>query len=113
MRAPKVDTNQTEIVKWLRDLGFSVFHTHGVGEAFPDLVAGQLGFNVLIEVKRPGVKLKPNQLEWHTQWPGWVVVIRTKEDCERLAHLVKDEYAIKQRGMALDRYTGRDTYLTN
>lgn len=106
MRAPKADGNQSEVVKWLRELGFSVFHTHGVGEAFPDLVAAQLGFNVLIEVKPVGRKLKPNQLEWHTNWPGWVVVIRTKEDCERLAHLVRDEYAIKLRGQHVGQEIG-------
>ena|SRR5690349_24724287 len=100
MRAAKVDANQPAVVKWLRDLGFMVEHTHRQGEAFPDLVIGMLGFNVLVEIKPPGVKLKPNQLEWHTSWPGWVVVIRTKEDCEKLAHLVREEHAIKLRGMA-------------
>jgi Holliday junction resolvase len=72
----KPDRNQKEIVKALREAGFSVQDLRGVGKGFPDLLVGYFGSNYLIEVK-DGLKSKLNedQVEWHENWKGQVITI--------------------------------------
>ena len=50
-RAAKVDANQTEIVKALRQVGASVQSLAATGKGCPDLLVGIRGLNFLIEVK--------------------------------------------------------------
>ncbi len=100
MRAAKVDANQPEIVKALKALNFAVYYTHTVGGDFPDLVVARDGFNVLVEIKQAKGKLSKGQLDWHQNWPGWVVVIKSVEDCERLSKIVDNEKAARLRGIA-------------
>ena len=50
-RAAKVDKNQPEIVKALRELGVSVVPLHAVGSGCPDLLWGWRNKIGLIEVK--------------------------------------------------------------
>jgi Holliday junction resolvase len=76
----KVDTNQKEIVEALRACGFSVVHLHAVGKGCPDLIAGRLGVNYLIEIKSAKGKLTPAQVEFHDNWMGQVIVVRSVED---------------------------------
>ena len=82
MRAAKVDANQTEIVKALRDVGASVQSLASVGKGVPDLLVGWRGQNYLIEVK-DGAKqackqrLTPDQVEWHGQWLGQKAVVNS------------------------------------
>ena len=40
MRAKRVDQNQKDVVKALRDSGAYVFHLHEVGQGCPDLLVG-------------------------------------------------------------------------
>ena len=47
----KVDSNQTRVVKALRELGATVQHLHAVGKGCPDLLVGYKGSNYLLEVK--------------------------------------------------------------
>lgn len=47
-RRARVDDNQAEIVKVLRQLGATVRPTHTVGDGFPDLVVGWRGKNYLV-----------------------------------------------------------------
>lgn len=80
MRASKTDANQTEIVEALRQIGCSVQLLHMVGKGCPDLLVGQHGLNVLIEVKdgsKPpsARKLTPDQVRWHDAWRGQVTVV--------------------------------------
>ena len=82
MRAAKIDANQTEIVRALRDLGASVQSLAAVGKGVPDLLVGWRGQNYLIEckdgAKKPSVqKLTPDQVEWHGRWLGQVVVVNS------------------------------------
>lgn len=80
--AAKVDANQGEIVKALRDAGASVTPTHAAGEGFPDLAVGFRGQTFLIEVKdgaKPPSKrgLTDPQKEWHATWRGQKAVVAT------------------------------------
>lgn len=82
MRAAKIDANQTEIVKALRQIGCSVQSLASVGKGVPDLLAGFRGFNFLIEVKdgnkpKSAQKLTPDQVEWHEKWQGKVFVVNS------------------------------------
>jgi hypothetical protein len=84
MRAAKVDDNQKEIVKALRNLGCSVQHLHNVGAGCPDLLVGYKGFNILLEVKDGNKspsqqKLTPDQIIWHRDWRGHVDVVNSSE----------------------------------
>ena len=49
--AKRVDINQTELTKKLRELGFSVYHTYALGKGFPDLIINNGLMNHLIELK--------------------------------------------------------------
>ena len=83
-RAAKVDANQTEIVKALRQVGASVQSLAATGKGVPDLLVGFRGMNLLFEVKDGGKvksarKLTPDQVEWHQGWRGHVAVVESVE----------------------------------
>ena len=91
-RAAKVDGNQSEIVRYLRAMGASVYPTHVVGGGFPDIVVGYRGVNYLFEIKDPSQppsrrKLTPEELAFHDGWGGQVAVVETVEDCVRVMGL--------------------------
>jgi hypothetical protein len=73
--AKRVDSNHSDIVKTLRDLGCSVFDTSRVAGGFPDLVVGRNNKTVLVEVKA-GQKSKftPAQELFMMNWRGSTVV---------------------------------------
>ena len=79
-RACKVDSNQSEIVKELERIGFSVFITSNVGDGFPDLVVGIAGRTCLVEVKTPKGKLTPDQIEFFRDYKGDAIVARATEE---------------------------------
>ena len=70
----KTDLNQKEIVQGLRALGYSVRPTHTLGHGFPDLVVGKQGKNLLVEVKRAGEGLTPDEKDFFQIWQGAVIV---------------------------------------
>jgi hypothetical protein len=79
-RAAKVDSNQMELVRFMRKLGASVAITSSSGEGFTDTVVGFCGMNRLVEIKdgdKPASKrvLTPDQREWHMKWGGSAAVI--------------------------------------
>lgn len=78
-RIRKVDLNQAEIVRGLRALGYTVRHTHTIGQGFPDLVIGKHGHNLLVEVKQPGEKLTADEIEFFNTWQGSVIIGMTVE----------------------------------
>lgn len=79
-RPSRVDANQAEIVRALREQGATVTHLHAVGHGVPDLLVGWAGMNYLVEVKDGKGKLTPDETEWHQEWRGQVVVIRSYEE---------------------------------
>jgi len=90
-RAAKVDANQKQVVKALRDAGATVQHLHAVGAGCPDLMVGFRGQTHLVEVKdgkKPpsARKLTPDQVEWHEAWKGSPVNV-VKSVTEALAVL--------------------------
>ena len=69
-RVAKVDLNQKQIVMELRALGYSVRHTHMIGRGFPDIVIGRHGKNLLVEIKRTGESLTPDEVDFFETWNG-------------------------------------------
>jgi hypothetical protein len=88
-RAAKVDANQTEIVKALRQVGASVQSLASTGKGVPDLLVGFRGKNLLLEVKDGGKvksarKLTPDQVAWHQDWRGHVAVVESVEQAIKI-----------------------------
>lgn len=89
-RAAKVDENQPEIVKALRDAGCGVLDTSALGRGVPDLLVHPPTFPacrmpVFLEIKdgkKPpsARKLTPDQKEFHAKWKGWIFVVTTVEE---------------------------------
>ena len=81
MRAKNVDANQTAVVAALRAAGATVQHLHEVGAGCPDLLVGFQGNNFLLEVKNlaAGGSLNAEQVKWHREWRGHVLVITSPE----------------------------------
>lgn len=80
MRAAKIDENQPEIVKALRNIGASVQSLAAVGTGVPDLLVGFRGTNFLLEIKdgkKPPSqrKLTEDQVKWHQAWMGKPVCV--------------------------------------
>ena len=79
--AKRIDSNQTQIVKQLRKIGYSVCILSSVGKGVPDLLVGYRGKNLLIEIKdgsKPPSqrKLTPDEQNFHNTWNGSVIVAR-------------------------------------
>lgn len=95
MRGKRVDRNQPEIVKQLRQIpGVTVAHTHIVGDGFTDLVIGYKRKNYLIEVKDPNQppskrRLTPDEEKFHREWTGQIAVAENLTDILKLINEVK------------------------
>lgn len=77
-RASKIDRNQPEIVKALRQAGALVLPLHAVGQGCPDLLVCFRGVLRLLEIKDgllppSGQALTADQVEFHRSWPVTVV----------------------------------------
>ena len=67
----KVDKNQKDVVKALRDYGADVFLLHTVGGGIPDLLVCYEEQTILIEVKDgEDKKLTPLQITLFANWKG-------------------------------------------
>jgi Holliday junction resolvase len=80
MRAARVDQNQSSIVQALREAGATVQLLHKVGQGCPDIVAGYMKRNYMLEVKLPDTDLNELQVKWHRNWFGQVAVVRSAEE---------------------------------
>ena len=83
-RAARVDANQAQVVKALRNAGATVQPLHLVGQGCPDLLVGWQGMNLLIEVKDGDKipskqRLTPIEAQWHLAWGGQVAIINSIE----------------------------------
>ena len=97
--AAKVDDNQKDLVAQLRKAGYSVRHTHQIGQGFADIVVGHKGVNFLFEIKdcrKPPSQRKLTELEqkFHGEWSGQVGVVCTLEDVENHIKLFFDRLII-------------------
>ena len=79
MRAARVDANQPDIVKRLREFA-RVTPTHQVGGGFPDLVVQFMGRTILMEVKMPGESLNKDQAKFWAEWNGGEMYIVRSPD---------------------------------
>ena len=79
----RVDSNQKEIVKALRQFGASVAHTYTVGHGFPDILVSYGGDYYLMEIKMPKSKLTPDEVEFHQNWIGKIHIVRSVDDALR------------------------------
>ena len=75
MRAKKVDSNQSAVVKVLRQAGVSVQSLASIGKGCPDLLLGFQGKLYLFEIKdgskfQSQQQLTPDQVKWHSEWTG-------------------------------------------
>jgi hypothetical protein len=90
----RIDANQTEIVKALRQCGCSVLILSAVGKGCPDLAVGYDGTTYLLEVKDGGKtpskqKLTPDEEAWHAAWSGHVAIVNSVEAALRVVGLVE------------------------
>lgn len=76
----RVDKNQTEIVKVLKQLGCSVVSLADKGHGVPDLLVGFRGRNYLVEVKSEKGKLTPDQETFFQTWKGQTMVFKSSEE---------------------------------
>lgn len=84
-RAAKIDDNQNEVVELFRKLGWSVQILSAVGCGCPDIAIGKHGINIFVEIKdgsKPPSKRKltPDQVVWHLEWRGLVLIVETIDD---------------------------------
>ncbi len=79
-RAAKVDANQPEIVKALRECGATVLHLHTIGQGAPDIAVGFCGKNLLLEIKDGKKKLTKDEQEFFDTWRGQVAKVESVDD---------------------------------
>ena len=79
--AKKTDTNQTQIMKTLRDLGVFVFSLHEVGKGVPDLLCAFRGHWRLAEIKSDKKwKLTPAQKDFHAECGAKIAILTCPDD---------------------------------
>ena len=82
-RAAKVDSNQAEIIKALRDSGASVTSLHQVGQGVPDILVSHAGVWYLMELKTQKGSVNEIQNEWMQKQKAPVYVVRNPiQACE-------------------------------
>lgn len=84
-RAARRDDNHQEIVRGLRKAGCSVLDLGAVGNGCPDLLVMRGGVMLLMEIKDGAKipskqKLTPDQVKFHAEWGGSVVVVKSLEE---------------------------------
>ena len=77
-RAARIDTNQPQIVKDLRKMGFSAEPGHD------DIIVGKRGLTLWVEIKNPdGGRLKSSQKKLLAEFKGAYLVAETTEEIVR------------------------------
>ena len=91
MRAKRVDSNQSEVVKAFRKLGCWVFDLSAVGKGLPDLLISVPPHHVLAlceikdgEKSPSRRKLTKAEEEFHEECPSMVWIIKDLEDVRTL-----------------------------
>jgi hypothetical protein len=73
-RPARQDKGNREIVAAWRQVGATVLRIDPAGDRHqrgaPDYLVGYRGQNFLVELKRPGETLRPEQAAWHRLWRG-------------------------------------------
>ena len=84
MKHKRIDANQNEVVKALREVGCSVLIISDLGNS-ADLIVGIRGFNFIIEVKdgrkpKSQRKLTKAEQKFHNEWRGQVGIVYSPTD---------------------------------
>lgn len=87
----KVDSNQPEIVKAFRNLGWSVLHTHTIGKGAPDLIVAK-GITACAEIKDGTLPpsrraLTKDEIAFSSTWKGIYVIITSIDDVVKFNEL--------------------------
>ena|SRR5947207_15812238 len=95
----RIDENQNEIVKVLRELGASVLILSAVGKGCPDILIGLsdckgVKHNILVEIKdgkksSSQKRLTKDEQKFFDTWKGRVVVISSIAEAVLLFNLVR------------------------
>ena len=91
----RVDANQKDIVKLIRNMGASVLILSAVGKGCPDILVGINGLNTLVEIKdgdKPMSRTRLTTAEklFHDEWRGEAVIIRCASDAIELVDRLKN-----------------------
>jgi Holliday junction resolvase len=89
-RHAKIDANQPDIVKSLRQAGCSVLSLAPMGKGCVDLLVGKGGKNFMLEVKDPSQKpsqrkLTDDERAFHAAWLGQIAIVETAEEALKIA----------------------------
>jgi Holliday junction resolvase len=84
-----LDSNQHEIVKYLRYAGCTVQLLNKIKKGCPDILVGCGDVNYLFEIKdgsKPpsARKLTIDEITWHRVWRGQVAIVYSFADCMRI-----------------------------
>ncbi len=93
MRNAKVDANQPQIVRALRQAGATVQSLAEIGSGCPDILIGFRGQCYVAEVKdwrQPPSKRKLTPLEkkWHQTWQGQIAIVETPDEALKLIGVI-------------------------
>lgn len=84
--AAKVDANQSDIVKAIRDAygPHAVLDLSAVGGGCPDLLFGIRGCNIFAEIKTDRGSLTADQIKFHDRWRGQLAIVRSVDEALRV-----------------------------
>lgn len=95
------DLNHAEIKAYFQDIGCTVIDLADAAErlrlpGLPDLLVGGLHrglmipYAALVEVKREGENLRPDQVRFFEAWPGPIEIARTMDDVLKIFGIEND-----------------------
>ncbi len=92
----KIDANQKQIVRNLRQLGFSVYSTASMGNGFPDIIVGTKNHNFLFEIKdgsqvQSKQKLTELEQKFFDEWRGQVNKVGNLDEILMIIDLLSNE----------------------
>lgn len=88
--AARIDANQPEIVKAMRDMGAEVTHMHQLGKGVADLlVSWRLCWFVMECKVSAKEKLTSDQIEWIGKQRAAVLIITSPEEAVRFLQTVR------------------------
>lgn len=91
--AKKVDKNQNDVVKALRDYGADVHLLHMVGKGIPDCLVAYEGHTILMEIKDGAdKKFTPDQIKFIAGWKGGLLYrVNNEQEAIEVLKLLKME----------------------
>ena len=90
------DQNHAEIVKALKECGYSVLDLAMVGSGCPDILIGYKDAqgkpkNILVEIKTESGSLRPCQIDFFHSWQGSVMMTRNANELLSTLEILKSQ----------------------